>query len=235
MKKLLIFSVCLIAALSFAFQKTEVKTTPSVKIEIQSDSVDLDAQMKVYEDQMRELEKQMKPFELQMKEKEKEMKPLEKLMKDKERELKSGGDTRKVSDEMRKIGDDMGKIGNQMSEIGQKMSGIGNEMSKIGNKMSVIGKEMEKHHKKVFSWFFQELSKDGLMSTGHKCSIFMETNVLVINGKTLDAAQYEKYKKGIETKLGKPLSIDFSFFFKGTVDKLSAESFETEGNMNIHF
>ena len=235
MKKLLIFSVCLIAALSFAFQKTEVKTTPSVKIEIQSDSVDLDAQMKVYEAQMHELEKQMKPFELQMKEKEKEMKPLEKLMKDKERELKSGGDTRKVSDEMRKIGDDMGKIGNQMSEIGQKMSGIGNEMSKIGNKMSVIGKEMEKRHKKVFSWFFQELSKDGLMSTGHKCSIFMEANVLVVNGKTLDAAQYEKYKKGIETKLGKPLSSDFSFFFKGTVDKLSAESFETEGNMNIHF
>ena len=235
MKKLLIFSVCLIAVLSFAFQKTNVKTTPSVKTEIQTDSVDLDAQMKVYENQMRELEKQMKPFELKMKEKEKEMKPLEQLMKEKEKELKSGGDSRKISDEMRKIGDDMGKIGNQMGEIGQQMGSIGIEMGKIGDKMSVIGKEMEKRHKKVFSWFFQELSKDGFMSTGEKCSIFMETNVLLVNGKTLDAAQYLKYKKGIEAKLGKPLSSDFSLFFKGTIDKLSAESFETKGNMNIHF
>ena len=235
MKKFVFFSVCLIAILSFSFQKTTEKTTPSVKTEIQADSVDLDAQMKVYEAQMRELEKQMKPFELKMKEKEKEMKPLEQLMKEKEKELKSGGDTRKISDEMRKIGDDMGKIGNQMGEIGHQMSDIGNEMGKIGNKMSVIGKEMEKRHKKVFSWFFQELSKDGLMSTGDKCSIFMETNVLVVNGKTLDAAQYEKYKKGMEAKLGKPLSSDFSFFFKGTVEKLSDESFETNGNMNIHF
>ena len=235
MKKSILFALTIIVGLSFAFQKKQSHTTPSVKLDIQTDSIDLDAQMKVYETQMRELEKQMKPFELQMKEQEKLMKPLEKLMKEKERELKSGGDSRKISDEMRKIGDEMGKIGNQMGEIGNQMSSIGMEMSKIGDKMSTIGQEMQKRHKKVFSWFFQELSKDGLMSTGNKCSIFMENNVLVVNGKTLDAAQFDKYKHGIETKLGKPLSSDFSFFFKGTVEKLTDEGFETDGNMNIHF
>ncbi len=235
MKKLILFALTIIVGLSFAFQKKQTQTTPSVKIENAQDSVDLDAQMKVYETQMRELEKQMKPFELQMKEQQKLMKPLEKLMKDKEREMKSGGDIHKISDEMRKIGDDMGKIGNQMGEIGNQMSAIGMEMSKIGDKMSVIGKEMEKRHKKVFSWFFNELSKDGLMSKGEKCSIFMENNVLVVNGKTLNAAQFEKYKNGIEAKLGKRLSSDFSLFFKGTVENLSEEGFDTDGNMNIHF
>ncbi len=235
MKKPILFALTILIALSFAFQKKQKDTHPSVITGIQTDSIDLDAQMKVYETQMRELEKQMKPFELQMKEKEKQMKPLEKLMKDKEREMKNGGDTRKISDEMRKIGDDMGKIGNQMGEIGNQMSSIGIEMSKIGDKMSVIGQEMQKRHKKVFSWFFNELSKDGLMSKGEKCSIFMENSVLVVNGKTLDATQFDKYKKGIEAKLGKTLSSDFSFFFKGTVEKLTEESFETDGNMNIHF
>ncbi len=235
MKKYLVIALCLIVGLSFAFQKKEAQTTPPVKIENTTDSIDLDAQMKVYEIQMRELEKQMKPFELQMKEQEKLMKPLEKLMKDKEREMKSGGDSQKISAEMSKIGNDMGKIGNQMGDIGNQMSSIGMEMSKIGDKMSVIGHEMEKRHKKVFSWFFNELTKDGLMSKGEKCSIFMENNLLVVNGKTLEAAQFEKYKKGIEAQLGKTLSSDFSFFFKGTVEKLTDESFETDGNMNIHF
>ncbi len=235
MKKPIVFALTIMIGLSFAFQQKQTEITPSVNLNITTDSIDLDAQMKVYETQMRELEKQMKPFELQMKEQEKLMKPLEKLMKEKERELKSGGDSRKVSDEMRKVGDDMGKIGNQMGEIGNQMSSIGMEMSKIGDKMSIIGDEMAKRHKKVFSWFFNELTKDGLLSKGEKCSIFMENNVLVVNGKTLDAAQFDKYKNGIETKLGKPLSSDFSFFFKGTVEKLTDESFETDGNMNIHF
>jgi hypothetical protein len=235
MKKPILFALTIIVGLSFAFQQKQAKTTPSVKIENLTDSIDLDAQMKVYETQMRELEKQMKPFELQMKEQEKLMKPLEKLMKDKERELKSGGDSRKIGNEMSKIGDDMGKIGNQMGEIGNQMSSIGMEMSKIGDKMSVIGQEMQKRHKKVFSWFFNELTKDGLMSKGEKCSIFMENKVLLVNGKNLETTQFEKYKRGIEAKLGKPLSSDFSFFFKGTVEKLTDESFETDGNMNIHF
>ena len=235
MKKLFLFALTITIGLSLAFQQKQTDSTPSVKIENLTDSIDLDAQMKVYETQMRELEKQMKPFELQMKEQEKLMKPLEKLMKDKERELKSGGDSRKVSDEMSKIGNDMGKIGNQMGEIGNQMSSIGIEMSKIGDKMSIIGQEMQKRHEKVFSWFFNELTKDGLLFKGEKCSIFMENKVLVVNGKTLEATQFDKYKQGIEAKLGKPLSSDFSFFFKGTVEKLTDESFETDGNMNIHF
>lgn len=235
MKKFVILSLCLVAILSFAFQKSDAVNTPSVKTEKAFDTLDLDAQMKVYEGQMKELEKKMKPFELQMKEKEKEMRPLEKLMREKEKEMREGGDTRKIGEEMRKIGDNMSKVGNEMSKIGDQMGVIGNEMHVVGDKMGEIGHEMEKRHKRIFSWFFNEMVKDGLMKVGDKMSIHMETNLLVVNGKTLDAAQLDKYKKGIEARLGKPLDEDFSVFFKGVLTELTSDSFEHSGNMSTNF
>ena len=239
MKKLFAITLSLIVVLSFAFQKNATTTTPSVKTVISSemtaDTSDLDGQMRELEAQMRVLEKQMKPFEAEMKEQEKKMKPLERLMKDKERELKASGFDKSVGDEMGRIGDQMGKIGDEMSKIGNKMSSVGDEMSKIGDKMSIVGDKMAIRHKRVFSWLFNELKKDGLLKLDADISILIENNVMVVNGKTLDAAQLEKYKKGIESRNGKPLKSDFSFYFKGQINSLSDDSYESEGNMNTHF
>ena len=239
MKKLFAITLSLIVVLSFAFQKNTTTTTPTVKTailnEIPSDTADLDGQMRELEAQMRELEKQWKPFEAEMKEQEKKMKPLERLMKDKERELKASGFDKKISEEMGRIGELMGKVGDEMGKIGNKMSSVGGEMTKVGDKMSIIGEEMGKRHKKVFSWFFNELKKDGLLKLDTDISIFMENNVMVVNGKMLDAAQLDKYKKGLESRNGKPLKSDFSFYFKGQINSLSDDSFESEGNMNTHF
>jgi hypothetical protein len=219
----------------------------------------LDAEMKIWENKMKPYEQEMKvweakmkPFQDEMKTWEVKMKPYEKQMKELERKLRNSPTTeaerKKITDEMGDIGNKMGDIGNEMGNVGNKMNGvsrgmsdiggkmgeIGNEMGKIGTKMGVIGTKMEKRHKKIFSWFFQELKKEGLL-TSNKCSIIMENELFIVNGQNLGKAQIQKYKLGVEQRLGKPLKADFSFYFKGEISNLTEEGFEFDGNMNSNY
>lgn len=230
-----------------------------------SDTSDIDEEMRKLEAEMRILEQKMKPFELEMKEYEKKMKPFQAEMREWEQKMKpyekqmhelekkmrkaeTEEERRAISKEMSAIGDKMGDVGTQMSgigdkmgtvgkdmgDIGDKMGKIGSEMGLIGNKMSIVGEKMEKRHKKIFSWFFQELKKDGLL-TDDKCSVLIEQNIMVVNGQTLSKEQLEKYKKGIETRLGKSLKPDFSVYFKGVINNMTEEGFDFDGQMNSYY
>jgi chromosome segregation ATPase len=208
--------------------------------------------MKPYEQEMKVWEAKMKPFQDEMKTWEAKMKPYEKQMKELERKLRNSPTTEaerkqitkemgEVGNQMGDVGNEMGKIGNKMSEvshgmsdIGGKMGEIGTEMGKIGTKMGVIGTQMEKRHKKIFSWFFQELKKDGFLNSA-KCSIMMEYDVFIVNGQSLGKEQFQKYKLGIENRLGKPLKADFSLYFKGTISNLTESGFDFDGNMNSNY
>jgi hypothetical protein len=221
--------------------------------------------MKPYEAEMKVWEEKMKPYQAEMKAWEEKMKPYEEQMRDLEKRMKAaesnevrskigdnmsvigdkmgdignemgkvGDKMGKIGDEMGKVGDKMGEIGNEMGKVGDKMGKIGDEMGKVGDKMGKIGELMGERNKKIFSWFFHELKREGLL-TDSKCSIFMENNVLVVNGKTLNGEQYDKYKKGIEARLGKPLKSGFSFYLKGTISNITEESFDFNGNMSTNY
>lgn len=249
---------------AFQMNDKKEDNTPSVGATV-TDSTDLDDQMrdlevkmhaleekmKPHEAEMKEWEAKMKPFETEMKGWEAKMKPLQEKMKALEIKMKKaksdderetiGNDMSKVGEEMGKIGEEMGKVGERMGGIGDNMGGVGDKMSKIGEEMGKIGEEMGKigekmgaRNAKIFSWVFNEMKKEGLI-TDNKCSIFMENNVLVVNGKTLDATQFKKYKKGIESLLGKPLKDDYSIYFKGTIENLSSDNFKFNGNMSCRF
>lgn len=238
---------------------------PILTQNLASDTLDIDEQMRVLEKEMKVWEAKMKPYkeamekvadnmkphENDMKEMQVKMKPLEKQMRILEKKMKaatSDDEREKISDEMGKVGDEMGKVGDEMSghgdkmsvvgdemsALGDKMSAIGDEMSKIGDKMSLVGEKMEARHKKVFSWFFKELKKDGIINEG-KCSIIMEAGIFIVNGKTLSQEQLQKYKKGIEERLGKPLKTDFSVHFKGTLESVSDNDFEFNGMSNSDY
>jgi chromosome segregation ATPase len=224
-----------------------------------NDSTDLDAQMEilqkemeVWQEKMKPFEKamkgqqnNMKPFQEEMKVWQEKMKPLEKEMRELEKKMKKattddereviGEQMSNVSDRMGMVGDQMGKVGEKMGEVGDEMGKhgddmgrIGEEMGKIGEKMGLIGEKIEARNHKIFTWFFNELKKDGLISEG-KCSIILESNIFIINGKTLSTEQIQKYKKGMEQRLGKPLKADFSVYFKGTLDKISDDDFDFSG------
>jgi chromosome segregation ATPase len=224
-----------------------------------SDSLDLDEQMRVLEKEMEIWQEKMKPFEQamngqqnnmkplqeEMKGWQDKMKPLEKEMRDLEKKMKNANtdamrddiseQMSNVSDKMEMVGKEMGKVGEKMGEVGNEMGKhgddmgkIGEEMGKIGEKMGLIGEKMEARNHKVFTWFFQELKKDGLVSEG-KCSIILESNIFIVNGKTLSTEQIQKYKKGMEQRLGKPLKADFSVYFKGALDKISDSDYDFSG------
>ena len=244
---------------------TVVNTTELNALQNLTDTTDIDEQMKKleaemkvlelkmkpYEQEMKQFENKMKPFQAEMREWELKMKPYEKQLHELEAKMKKaktddereaiGKEMGAVSDkmgdvgkEMGAIGDKMGKVGQDMGGIGDKMSKIGDEMSKVGDKMGVIGEQMEKRHKKIFSWFFQELKRDGLL-TSNKCSVMMEEGVFIVNGQSLSTEVFQKYKKGIESRLGKALKPDFSLYFKGTVSNITEEGFDFDGNMNSHY
>lgn len=211
----------------------------------------LEQKMKPFELEMREYEKKMKPFQAEMREWEKKMKPYEKQLHELERKMRKAEteeERKAISKEMSLIGDKMGEVGTQMSaigdkmgnvgkdmgEIGDKMGKIGSEMGLVGNKMSIVGEKMEKRHKKIFSWFFQELKKDGFLSDD-KCSVLLEQSIMVVNGQTLSKEQLEKYKKGIENRLGKSLKSDFSVYFKGVIKNMTEEGFDFDGQMNSSY
>ena len=228
-------------------------------VDIDEEMKKLEAEMKIWENKMKPYEQEMKvweakmkPFQDEMKTWELKMKPYEKQMKELERKLRNSPTTEaernqitkemsEVGNKMGDIGNEMGKVGNKMndvshgmSDIGGKMGEIGTEMGKIGTKMGVIGEKMEKRHKQIFSWFFQELKKDGLLKSD-KCSILMEYDVFIVNGQSLGKEQHQKYKLGIENRLGKPLKADFSIYFKGEISNLTEEGFEFDGNMNSNY
>ena len=222
MKKIFAATLIIVAIVSFAFSKKEKPMTTqhtSVKTHISTDFLnqntpsdttilDLEDQMHVYEKEMSVVENKMKPYE-------KEMQRLEK--------------------EMNKRGANQSAVGEEMSKVGTKMSVVGGEMSKIGNKMGVIGEQIGKEHKRIFSWFFKELKSDGLIDLGKSNSVFMEEGIMVVNGKTLDATAFQKYKKGLETQIGKSLRPDFSIYIKGIINLSDDGGFSTNGNMNTHF
>ena len=207
--------------------------------------------MKPYEAEMKQFEQKMKPYQEQMHQWAQKMKPYEEQMRELESKMKKaktdeereaigkemsniGDKMGKVGEEMSGIGTHMGDVGEEMGKIGEKMGKIGEEMGKIGDKMGVVGEAMHKRHKKIFSWFFQELKRDGLLKDD-KCSVIMEEGVFIVNGQTLSLEQFQKYKNGIEQRLGKPLKSDFSFYFKGTIENMTEEGFEFDGNMNSHY
>jgi hypothetical protein len=230
-----------------------------------NDSTDLDAQMEIlqkemevwqekmkpFEEAMNGQQNNMKPFQESMQKWQEKMKPLEKEMRELEKKMKKattdeereaiGEQMGNVSDRMGMVGDQMGKIGEKMGEVGDEMGKygddmgrIGEEMGKIGEKMGLIGEKMEVRNHKVFTWFFNALKKDGLISEG-KCSIILESNIFMINGKTLSAEQIQKYKTGMEQRLGKPFKSDFSIYFKGILDKVSDDNFDFKGTMNSNY
>ena len=211
----------------------------------------LELKMKPYEQEMKQYENKMKPHQIEMREWELKMKPFEKQMHELEAKMKKaktddereaiGKEMGIISDKMGdvgtkmgNIGDKMGDVGTEMGAIGDKMGKIGNEMGVIGDKMGIIGEQMEKRHKKIFSWFFQELQHDGLLKS-NKCSIMMEEGIFIVNGQSLSAEVFQKYKKGIEQRLGKALKPDFSFYFKGTISNMTEEGFDFDGNMNSYY
>lgn len=258
------FSISLITLFAFQQKESVIKHTP-LSANIVSDTSDIDEQMRLLEQEMKIWEKKMKPLEEEMhrreakmkpyedmmKQVEAKMKPLEKQMKDLSRKLKTAtndNEREKISQDMDKVSQEMGNIGNEMSaigdkmsevgdemsDVGEKMNEIGNEMSKIGEKMSVVGEKMEARHKKIFSWFFQELKKEGLVSEGD-CSIIMEQNIFIVNGKILTTEQYQKYKSGIEQRLEKSLKSNFSIYFKGVLEKVSDSDFDFSGTSSSHY
>jgi hypothetical protein len=265
MKKLFAASLILIAIICFSFQNKDSiaqLSTPSV---FSSDSTDLDEQMqvlekemKVWEDKMKPFEKDMqaqeglmKPFEKEMQVWQDKMKPLEKEMHDLEKKMKNATTDKEresISEQMSNVGDRMGMVGDEMGKVGMKMtnvgggmekysdemSKIGEEMGKIGEKMGAIGEKMEIRHKRIFTWFFQELKKEGLVTEG-KCSIVMEGNFFIVNSTYLSKEQLQRYKKGIEVRLGKPLKTEFSIYFKGSLESVSDKDFDFNGTQNCNY
>lgn len=234
MKKLLAASLILVAIVCFAFQNKDSKSktdTPSVSRQseaiILSDTADLDEQMKKLEAEMKVHELRMKPFEEEMKKLEKDLKLVETQMK--KMEDKDGFDKN-----MEKFQKQMEVLSDKMSQVGDKMGAVGDDMGKIGDKMGVIGDKMGERHERIFSWFLNELKKDGLLKEG-KCRIVIDENLFVVNEKTLTAAEAQKYKKGIETRLGKPLKADFSIFMKGDLKDLKENSYNFDGTMNTNY
>jgi chromosome segregation ATPase len=218
----------------------------------------LEKEMKIWEEKMKPYEKerqaqegQMKPYEKEMKVWQDKMKPLEQEMRDLEKKMKNATTDKEresiseqmsnVGDRLGMVGDEMGKVGMKMNNVGggmekygEEMSKIGEEMGKIGEKMGVIGEKMEIRHKRIFTWFFQELKKEGLVTEG-KCSIVMEENFFIVNSKYLSKDQLQQYKKGIEQRLGKPLKAEFSIYFKGSLESVSDKDFDFDGTQNCNY
>lgn len=237
----------------------EVQNDVNDTLDLDDEMDRLEAEMKIWENKMKPLESEMKaweakmkPFQDEMKQWEEKMKPYEKQMKDLERKLKYEATTeterRKITDEMSaigekmstvgeemsKIGEKMGVVGNEMGKTGEKMGAIGNEMGIVGNKMGIIGEKMGERHRKIFSWFFQELKREGILKEDN-VSILMEKGVLLVNGQVMNENVFTKYKKGIEERLAKSLKPDFSFYFKGKISNLTDNSFDFQGNMSSHY
>jgi hypothetical protein len=187
-----------------------------------------------------------------MKQWEVKIKPYEKRMKELDKKLRNSSTTEaerraitnemsEVSKTMSEVGNAMGKVGGNMSsisdgmsEVSRKMGEIGVEMGKVGDKMGVIGNLMGERHRKIFSWFFQELKREGILKEDN-VSILMEKGVLLVNGQLMNENIFTKYKKGIEVRLGKPLKPDFSFYFKGKISNLTDNRFDFQGNMSSNY
>jgi hypothetical protein len=133
---------------------------------------------------------------------------------------------RNPSDE--KASDNMSKLGDEMSKLGDEMSVLGDEMSKLGDEMGV-------KYEVMLNWFFEELKNDGLIeSLKGDMNIEFKPNSLKVNGKKADAALFNKYKKGFERHWGRALKSDFSFTFKGKVEKKNGK-ISTEGTNSNDF
>ena len=160
-----------------------------------------------------------------------------------------GQEMEKLGEVMEGYGQEMEKYGKElensegqsksaqqkMEELGDKMNALGEEMGKLGEIMGKHGEKMGETHQNMMAWFFNELKKDGLISSlNGKVRIIFDEKGLNVDGENASDALFKKYKSGFEKYWGKPLKPDFSFFFKGTI-KEKGNKIETDGNMNSDF
>lgn len=160
-----------------------------------------------------------------------------------------GQEMEKLGEVMEGYGQEMEKYGKEledsegqsksaqqkMEELGEKMNELGEKMGELGEIMGKYGEKMGEQHQKMITWFFQELKKDGLISSlNGKARIIFDEKGLNVDGENASDALFKKYKSGIEKYWGKPLKPDFSLFFKGTI-KENGSKIETDGNMNSSF
>ncbi|MCC6723465.1 MAG: hypothetical protein IT258_03075 [Saprospiraceae bacterium] len=123
----------------------------------------------------------------------------------------------------------------KMEALGEKMNELGDQMGKLGEIMGEYGDKMGETHQKMMTWFFQELKKDGLItSLNGKARIIFDEKGLNVNGENASDSLFQKYKSGLEKYWGKALKPDFSLFFKGDIKEKNGK-IETNGNMNSDF
>ncbi|MBK9014088.1 MAG: hypothetical protein IPM82_08345 [Saprospiraceae bacterium] len=123
----------------------------------------------------------------------------------------------------------------KMEELGDKMNALGEEMGKLGEVMGKYGEKMGETHQSMTNWFFQELKKDGLISSlNGKARVIFDEKGLNVDGENAPGTLFKKYKSGLEKYWGKPLKPDFTFFFKGTLNEKDGKV-ETNGSMNTDF
>jgi beta-lactamase regulating signal transducer with metallopeptidase domain len=86
---------------------------------------------------------------------------------------------------------------------------------------------------KAHSWFLKTLKDDGFIKLNKPVSIRFREKGLTIDGKNLDDAIFQKYKKGAESQLGKKLKSNFRYIFDGTIKKIMEDGVELDGSMVI--
>ena len=79
--------------------------------------------------------------------------------------------------------------------------------------------------------FMKLLVKDNLVKLNKKVVIKANKNWLSVDGKKLDDAQFQKYKKQVESKHDKPLSKDFRFGFEGLILDLKGDILRIQGSI----
>jgi beta-lactamase regulating signal transducer with metallopeptidase domain len=86
---------------------------------------------------------------------------------------------------------------------------------------------------KAHSWFLKTLKDDGFIKLNKPVSIRFREKGLTIDGKNLDDAIFQKYKKGAESQLGKKLKSNFRYIFDGTIKNIREDGVELDGSMVI--
>jgi hypothetical protein len=86
---------------------------------------------------------------------------------------------------------------------------------------------------KALSWFIKALIKDNYVAVGKKTDFSIDKNGAFIKGKALPEETFKSYKSNIERILGKPLSNNFKYIFKGKITGMNGDNIEMNGDFTI--
>jgi hypothetical protein len=86
---------------------------------------------------------------------------------------------------------------------------------------------------KALSWFLKQLLEEKYYEVGKKTEFSITKKGMKVEGKAISNTIFERYKSNLERILGRSLSDDFKFSFKGKVNSVNGDSFNTEGEITV--